>query len=142
MPGIGRADIVCFETNEMWEIKYGGTGDEGLLKGISNADEQLNRYLDKGCTLQKGSSGKFHGSFAITLDELYYLVTYTTPELGVIVYTFVRTEKRTASVQFAYAPYTLYNEQKEGMLVGIMACALISSMGGIAVNRDYICYGE
>lgn len=112
LPGIGRADLVCLETNEMWEIKYGGSNDQAFLDGMSAANAQLDKYISNGAVLRKGASGRFNGVFTINYDSSTYVVVYTTPEPGVVIYVFALTKTPSAQADFVYTPYTLYQEQK------------------------------
>jgi hypothetical protein len=125
MPGIGRADIVCPSTGEMWEIKHGGSSNDAWDAGISNANARLDKYLLNGCSFKKGRAKAFSGAFVISLDATKYLISYSTPEQGVILYTVMQLNDPQRKENFAYAPHTLYQEQKE--LMGIIAFAFVGS---------------
>ena len=110
MPGIGRADIVCLETGEMWEIKHGGSTEASWEVGIHNADARLDKYLFKGGILRKGAAGQFVGEFTIEFGSSDYLVSYETPQPGVILYTVIRMRNTNAKPDFVYVPHSLYEE--------------------------------
>ena len=112
MPGIGRADIVCLSTNEMWEIKHGGSTAAAWNDGINNAIGQLDRYINNGAGFSKGRAGAFSGTFSIHMDSRTYLVTYKTPKEGVILYTVgpLQGQQTAPAHAFNYAPYTLYDK--------------------------------
>ena len=129
MPGIGRADIVCLSTGEMWEIKHGGSTTECFDSRITEALGRLTTYVNKGCSLSKGSANRFSGSFVIAHENQKYLVSYSTPVAGAIIYTVASLPDNSRAADFVYAPYTLYNPQPTvDMAMAGGACALAYMM--------------
>jgi hypothetical protein len=87
LPGVGRADIYKPETGEIWEIKYGGSSEAAQQQNTNKALEQIVRYLNnKEIPLQIGAAGAFKGEFVLDCGGCYYLITYDTPQDGVILY--------------------------------------------------------
>jgi len=124
MPGVGRADIVCLQSGEMWEIKYGGSTADARTAGINNADTQLERYLLKVAPFKKGRVNAFSGTFVISQDTTLYQITYCTPEQGVVLYFVAQLNNSQGKADFIYAPHTLYEEQKA--FVGMIVFAFVS----------------
>ena len=137
IPGIGRVDLVCPETNEIWEIKYGGSDDQSFLDGISAANKQLDGYI-KDAALKKGSAGRFNGVFTINYDSSTYVVVYTTPEPGVVIYVFAITKTPSAQADFVYSPYTLYQEQKNLSLAQCLVFGFMGCPSGPIMAQEYI----
>lgn len=129
MSGIGRADIVSLSTNEMWEIKYGGSTPDGWAAGIAAAENQLQRYIANGCTLRKGEAFRFLGGFQIDFGVMRCNVNYSTPVEGVILYTIDYTTDMDTEPAFSYAPHTLYKEQKT--TVSVMVAIAFCFSGGV-----------
>ena len=87
LPGVGRADIYRPETGEIWEIKYGGSSEAAQQKNTNKALEQIVLYLNnKEIPLQIGAAGAFKGEFVLDCGGYSYLITYDTPQAGVILY--------------------------------------------------------
>jgi hypothetical protein len=130
MPGIGRADIVELSSMKMWEIKHGGSSLESYTAGISAASSQLDRYIDSGSAYIKGDANRFNGSFIIAQESSLYLVHYSTPERGVVIYTFERTRERSPNPDYVYVPHSLYEKPKYSfdsygfIFLGFGACGL------------------
>ena len=133
MPGIGRADVVCLSTGEMWEIKYGGSNATGWEKGLADANAQLGRYAGKGSALRKGRANMFSGSVVVGFGDMQYIVHYETPEVGVILYTLERKYEYESQVAYRYAPHTLYDYKKQ--LMGSFGIMLgLGVLGALHVN--------
>jgi len=126
MPGIGRADIVCPQTGEMWEIKHGGSSDVAYSQGISSADEQLNRYILNGAPFEKGRANAFSGTFVIRQNDTNYFVTYSTPQQGVILYSVMEASNPQNVADYIYSPHTLYPQRNA--LMGIIAFAFVGGL--------------
>ena len=136
MPGIGRADIVCLNTGEMWEIKHGGSTDQSWASGIDSANSRLDTYVLKGSKLKKGQAGQFSGTFTIAYDASMYLVSYATPQVGVILYTFTRTKEHSIQPAFVYQPHTLYDQIFQTALALTVVSGICSPDDGF----KYCCY--
>lgn len=93
--GVGRADIYKPETDEIWEIKHGGSSEAAQQKNTNEAIKQLEGYLEyKGIPLRIGAAGAFKGEFVLDCGGCSYLITYDTPQDGVILYYMKALEKR------------------------------------------------
>ena len=102
--GVGRVDIFKPETGEIWEIKYGGSSETAQQKNTEDALNQLLKYLNnKNIPLRKGAAGAFEGEFVLNCNNCSYLVTYTTPQEGVILY-FLETLGTNVGNAFAVYP--------------------------------------
>ena len=80
----GRADIVS-TSGEVWEVKSDTQGSEIAL---TQAQEYLyNKTIRDDITIMNlGAACTFKGQFYIFASGWYYLVTYWTPEDGVVLY--------------------------------------------------------
>ena len=86
---IGRADIADSDGN-VWEVKHGGS--KAGVAMIATAQAQASRYIGgkavrNGQELKNlGPAGQFSGSFTVSCLDDTYLVTYTTPAPGAVLY--------------------------------------------------------
>ena len=85
---VGRADIVqgCF----VWEIKHAGT--QPLLRTAMAMLQAYGYTLVSKEQLYLGAANTFHGEFYISVLGYSFLVAYTTPAAGAILYTVTATE--------------------------------------------------
>ena len=104
MPGVGRADIIKPSTMEIWEIKYAG---KVIQTRIDLATSQVERYERAFSSVGRGSKGEFNGSFIINCIEKSYLISYTTPSEGVIIYTLTPLEEYSNSPFATFVPSTV-----------------------------------
>ena len=88
LSGIGRADIYDPATREIWEIKHGGSSapmiDERTNQALLQAQKYVKKYTKTPLCL--GAAGTFTGQFVINYGTQSYLVSYDTPQDGVILY--------------------------------------------------------
>ena len=136
LPGTGRVDIYDPETGEIWEIKHGGSSLKMQEKRTSDAQKQINRYENNksNIPLHAGRAGAFTGGFYINCVNKSYLVTYNTPEPGVILYYVEQAPNFEPEASYAYARKKRENTYMIGALI------VPAFMGGGSSSRDAIIY--
>ena len=100
------------EAGYVWEIKSGGSakseGPTFYAKGMRMAQDQALGYLGKTTKrnnipiMDLGPAYAFTGSFTIAIDGDVFLVTYTTPTNGVVLYTVDQLENYSGKPNYAY----------------------------------------
>ena len=135
LPGVGFADIYNPESHEIWEIKHGGYATETQHSRVNEAMNQITKYISNKSEilLQVGHAGAFSGKFYINCGAKSYLITYETPEPGVILYFVQQMNNLQTNPAFAYVP-------KERKLESyLIAGAALGFLGGLAYTIDSIC---
>ena len=141
LPGVGRADIYDPETLEIWEIKHGGSAPSMQMQRTSDAINQVNRYI-KGANekldqvLRVGHAGAFTGSFVINCGKISYLVTYDTPEPGVVLYYVKQMQKFEYAASLSYVPKTSENMK---LAVGGAVCAGVLLYTALSMDSVFPC---
>ena len=139
LPGLGRADIVDTTRGAVWEVKHAGKTPE-LREWIALA--QAVGYIGgehQGVLIEcLGDVGHFQGEFLISCLESTYLVTYCTPNDGVVLYsvkeiTGLEHEYEHAAI-YAYVPK---NTKKPAVMIQIPALAIAGGPGGLYVDGIY-----
>jgi len=141
LAGVGRVDIFCPETHEVWEIKHGGSTIEMQMARMTLAENQAKKYMVnyKGKRLQLGHAGAFQGEFLLMCNEILYLITYTTPKPGVILY-FVEQRQQGFNLFPDYA-YNLAERKLEEKTTMAFAYAFLGAafLAGASAALDPIC---
>jgi hypothetical protein len=100
-----RADIVDKPTGLVWEVKHAGKNPEYR---IFVAQLQANNYVGKSgprATITGlGAAGVFEGHFYIGCEGNYYLVSYTTPAAGVVLYSIQEVDSCSEELFRVYVP--------------------------------------
>ena len=139
---LGRVDLYEIATGKSWEVKS--------ARSQAAAYPQLSQYLGNQLKNKKllieGEAGRFTGTFVINCLNSSYLVSYITPEAGVVTYT-VKEIKYQEQYDYAYepvkvpvrnphpapSPLRVSNGYELGPQVGFNAlCALGGCVCGIA----------
>jgi RHS repeat-associated protein len=135
LPGVGRADIYDPNTNEIWEIKHGGSTEQMQSLRRVEALTQIGRYKNGASkklnmVLQAGHAGAFIGGFVINCENISYLITYDTPEPGVVLY-YVRELK-------TYEPAASFAYVRQRSRKSSLSCLGLVGIGALAMSA---CYG-
>ena len=111
-----RADIVSNE-GKVWEIKH-GSKKGGILR-IAEAQFQASKYIGGKVVRNDviitgfGEAGAFDGEFTINCLNSTYLVTYTTPAEGAVLYSVKKIGKQDKTDYTIYIPNFKKNNDEE-----------------------------
>ena len=139
LPGVGRADIYKPDTGEIWEIKYGGSNDISKQENTNKALEQIVRYLNnKEIPLRIGAAGAFKGEFVLDCGGCSYLITYDTPQAGVILYYMKALEKRRGDA-FGVYPSLEFAKKDDRKSYAWVLGFFMPSFGGGSIFDEQVC---
>ena len=131
---IGRADIVDSDGN-VWEVKHGGS--KAGVAMIATAQAQASRYIGGEAVRNDwelknlGPAGQFSGSFTVSCLDDTYLVTYTTPAPGAVLY-HVRQIEEEKKADYVYEPAIIKAKIRSKAPSAAGALAVVTSAVGAA----------
>ena len=137
----GRADIFNLKTGEVWELKTVRTGAEAAALQVEKYCG--NHLKDSDKKLTKGMSGRFLDYFYLQCGIDIYMVTYSTPQDGVILYHVKKCRLAQEEAYAEYVPIPQRTPERKPTIGGIPAYGVARTAVGVgAFAFAYFAFGR